>query len=171
MPANTYHFREQWTIPGFTPEQVYEVLANASIVQDWWSGVYLEATPLAPYARPCVGGKVRAKARGFLPYKLDFILEALRLEPGELVEVRATGDFDGIWRAELVRDEDGTRVELDWQVTVNMPLIRYLSPLLRPLFALNHLWTTPRGERGMLRYLRAKHHRLPVGAPQLAVAC
>ena len=41
MPANTYHFREQWTIPGSTQEQVYEVLANASIVQDGWPGVHL----------------------------------------------------------------------------------------------------------------------------------
>ncbi len=171
MPANTYHFREQWSIPGFSPKQVYEVLANATIVQDWWTGVYLEAIPLAPYARPCVGAMVRAKARGFLPYTLDFTLEALRLEPGALVEVRARGDFEGIWRAELVRDGDSTRVELDWRVTVQMPLIRYLSPLLKPIFALNHLWTTPRGERGMLRYLRAMHHRLPVAAPELALAC
>ena len=69
------------------------------------------------------------------------------------------------------RDGDSTRVELDWQVTVNMPLIRYLSPLLKPIFALNHLWTTPRGERGMLRYLRAKHHRIPAATPELALAC
>ena len=161
MPANNYHFREQWNIPGFSPRQVYEVLYNATILPEWWSGVYLEAEPLRAYTRPVVGAKARAKARGFLPYTLDFVLEAMTLVPGKLVEVRATGDFDGIWRAEIIRDGDGTRVEIEWTVTVNMPLIRYLSPILKPLFALNHYWTTPRGERGLIRYLTQKHRCLP----------
>jgi hypothetical protein len=172
MPANNYHFSEQWTIPGFTPEQVYEVLANAALVTDWWSGVYLEVEPLGRYTRPVVGGKVRTKARGWLPYTLDFVLEALVLEPGRVVEVKASGDFEGIWRAELVRDGDGTKVLLDWRVEVQMPLIRLLSPVLKPIFAWNHRWTTPRGEQGLCRYLRAKHGRLPAlaGAPAAASA-
>ena len=170
MPANNYHFSEQWTIPGFTPEQVYEVLANAALVTDWWSGVYLEVEPLGHYTRPVVGGKVRTKARGWLPYTLDFTLKATRLERDRVVEVRARGDFDGIWRATLIREAGGTRVELDWRVYVNKPLIRLLSPLLRPLFAWNHCWTTPRGERGMLAYLDRLHGRRPAATPMLAPA-
>lgn len=162
MAANDYHFHEHWNIPGYTPGQVYEVLANASILPRWWSGVYLEAEPFAAYEEPIVGAKVRARARGFLPYELDFVLEALRLEPGKLVEVRASGDFEGIWRAELSQDGRGTRAELDWRVTVEMPLIRYLSPIFKPLFAWNHCWTTPRGERGMQEYLAETYNRYPI---------
>ncbi len=171
MPANSYHFSEQWNIPGYTPAQVYQVLSNACLVPLWWSDVYLEAVPLDDYQAPIVGAKVRAKARGFLPYTLDFVLEALTLEPGRRVVVEARGDFDGIWSAELIADEHGTRVEIDWRVTVNMPLIRYLSPLLKPLFAMNHNWTTPRGERGMIDYLSQLHSRPAVEAPPLQIAC
>ncbi len=171
MPANTYRFQEQWNIPGYGPRQVYEVLYNASILPEWWTGVYLEAVPLAAYERPVVGAKVRARARGFLPYTLSFVLEALTLEQDEYLEVKASGDFDGIWSARLVRDGDGTRVEIEWRVTVHKPLIRILSPLLKPLFAWNHSWTTPRGERGLIRYLDRKHRRaLPAHSGVLALA-
>ena len=164
MAINTYHFQEQWSIPGYSPRQVYEVLYNATLLPEWWSGVYLEAVPLARYPRPMVGAKVRAKARGFLPYTLSFELEALTLEHGARVEVKASGDFDGIWRAELRRDGDGTRVVIDWQVTVDKPLIRYLSWLLKPVFAWNHCWTTPRGERGLIDYLDRMRGRVAVDA-------
>ena len=48
---------------------------------------------------------------------------------------------------------DGTRVDLVWQVIVERPILKLLSPLLRPAFAWNHRWTTPRGEAGLKRYL------------------
>ena len=157
MPANTYHFLEEWNFPGYTPEQVYAVLADATLLPQWWKGVYLDASPLGDETMPAVGRKARVKARGFLPYKLNFTLEALRLEPNKVVEVKAMGDFNGVWRATLTPQGDGTHVALDWRVTVEMPLIRYLSPLLKPLFAWNHYWTTPRGERGMREFLRQRY--------------
>ena len=170
MSANEYQFDEQWFIPGYGPRQVYEVLYNATILPEWWSGVYLEAIPLRAYERPIVGAKVRARARGFLPYTLSFELEALTLEHSRLVEVKATGDFNGIWRAELVRENGGTRVLISWRVTVHKPIIRYLSPLLKPLFAWNHCWTTPRGERGLLRYLDNLHQRPSLSTSRLSMA-
>lgn len=168
MLANYYHFEESWNFPGYSPDQVFEVLANATLLPEWWKGVYLEAELIEAYFEPTFGAKVRAKARGFLPYELEFELESLRLEPGRLVEAKATGDFDGIWRGKLIDNGQGTTVEIDWRVTVNMPLIRYLSPLFKRFFAWNHYWTTPRGEQGMMTYLAQKHGRslntLPLAA-------
>lgn len=170
MAANDYHFEEQWTIPGYSPEEVYEVLYDASILPQWWQGVYQQVVPFERYPRPLVGAKARVRARGFLPYTLGFVLEALRLERGRMVEVRASGDFDGIWRATLVPHGDGTRVEIDWRVTVHKPIIRMFSWLLKPLFAWNHRWTTPRGERGLIEYLERKHRCLPRPSPYLMPA-
>jgi hypothetical protein len=42
---------------------------------------------------------------------------------------------------------------LDWRPTVNSPLIRYLTPVLRPLFRSNHAWAMTRGERQIRDYL------------------
>lgn len=81
--------------------------------------------------------------------------------PDRLVGVRTSGDFDGRWRAELSPMGGGTRVNLTWEVTVERPILRLLAPLLRPVFAWNHRWTTPRGEAGLQAFLA---ERRAVGA-------
>jgi hypothetical protein len=160
MPAHVYRFQEHWTIPGFPPREVYEVVADGRLLTHWWKGVYLAAEPLdgagGGDAAPGVGSRVRVKARGALPYALYFVLETTDLDPGRLVEVRTRGDFEGVWRAAFAPASGGTRVDIEWTVTVQKPLVRLLSPLLRPLFAWNHRWTTPRGEAGLRAYLGAR---------------
>ena len=153
MPSNVYHFEEHWTIPGAAPDQVWRVIADATALPQWWRGVYLEAEPLGNYSEPQVGARFRVKARGFLPYKLRFILECTELETNRVVAVKALGDFEGLWRAVVLPHGNGSRVDTDWQVTVQKPLIRFFSPILKPLFAWNHRWTTPRGEAGLRSYI------------------
>ena len=72
------------------------------------------------------------------------------------MEVRIRGDLDGTWRAVLSADGPGTRVDIDEQVLAEKPLIRLLSPVLKPVFAWNHYWTTPRGEAGLRAYLAGR---------------
>ena len=153
MPANTYVFREHWTVPA-SRDRVYDVLSDGKLLPDWWKGVYLEATPLnGPDVR--VGARLDAVLRGALPYRIRCVLESTELVEGEIVEVVARGDFEGRWRATLSDVDGGTRVDIDWRVTAEKPLIRYLSPLLKPLFAWNHNWAKERGEAGLTAYLAA----------------
>ena len=158
MPSNIYHFAEHWTIPDHSPEAVWRVIVDATLLPKWWRGVYLESIPIQPYSQPAVGARFRVKARGFLPYKLNFILECTELEQNRVVAVRSLGDFQGQWRAVVSPHEGGAHVDTTWQVTVLKPIVRWLSPLLRPLFAWNHRWTTPRGEAGLRAYL-AEHRQ------------
>lgn len=153
MASNVFRFDERWDIPEASPAEVWDVLARGELLPQWWRGVYLEAEKLDPGAEPRVGARVRARARGFLPYRLNFIIEAVELVPGKLVAVKTTGDFDGRWRAALSPQGSGTRVDLVWEVTVERPILRRLAPLLRPAFAWNHRWTTPRGEAGLRAFL------------------
>jgi hypothetical protein len=155
MPSNVFRFEERWDLPGARVGQVYDVLSRGELLPQWWKGVYLEAEKLTPGGAPKVGDRIRAKARGFLPYELNFIVEAVTLEPDRKVAVRTLGDFDGLWSAELTQMETGVRVDLVWEVTVLRPVLRVLAPLLRPAFAWNHRWTTPRGENGLREYLAA----------------
>lgn len=154
MPSNAYTFVEHWTIPDFSPQEVYEVLADARLLPAWWKGVYLSTVPLdGPWTGPRVGQRFRAAARGFLPYRLHFVLESTALEPGRVVAVGIQGDLNGTWRATLSAHDGGTRVDIEEQVIAAKPLIRVFSPVLKPLFAWNHYWTTPRGEAGLKAYL------------------
>ena len=56
MPVNSYRFDERWTIPGFSPQRVYDVLADPKLLPKWWTGVYLEAIPEDPVAARVVEG-------------------------------------------------------------------------------------------------------------------
>lgn len=157
MPSNVYRFVERWTIPDFSPQQVYEVISDARLLPEWWAGVYLAVEPFdGDWTPPRVGGRVRAVARGFLPYRLHFVLESTVLEPAKTVQVGVRGDLDGTWRAALSADGGGTRVDIVEEVIAEKPLLRLLSPLLKPLFAWNHYWTAPRGEAGLRAYLSAR---------------
>src|SRR5271165_6255262 len=146
MPANVFRFEESWEIPNATVEEVYQVLARGELLARWWKGVYLEAHKLSDNPEPKVGDRLRVRARGFLPYELNFIVEAVELTPGK-VAVKTIGDFEGLWSATLSPRGSGVHVDLVWQVTVVRPILKFLAPLLRPAFAWNHRWTTPRGEQ------------------------
>ncbi len=158
MPVNAYRFDERWTIPGFSPQQVYDVLADAKLLPEWWTGVYLEATPEDAGASPRVGARARVTARGFLPYRIRMTLEATVLDPAKVVGVRTFGDLEGTWRATLSADgAGGTYVNIIEEVVAQKPVIRLLSPFLKPLFAWNHYWTSPRGQSGLRAYLAKQH--------------
>ena len=155
MSSNVFRFEERWELPGVRVGAVYDVLSRGELLPQWWKGVYLEAEKLSPGDEPKVGDRVRVRARGFLPYELNFIVEAVELEPDRRVVVKTIGDFDGLWSATLMQTETGVGVDLVWEVTVLRPILRLLAPLLRPAFAWNHRWTTPRGEKGLREYLAA----------------
>lgn len=156
MASNVFRFDENWDIPEATPQEVWDVLSDAELLPLWWGDVYKEVVPLDSKGKGVVGSRARARARGALPYELNFNIEAVEMDPGKLVAVKTIGDFDGLWRAELSPSGSGTHVKLTWQVTVLRPILKFLAPLLRPAFAWNHRWTTPRGEAGLRRYLAQK---------------
>jgi hypothetical protein len=158
MAPNVFRFEEFWEIPSANVAEVYDVLARGELLPLWWKGVYLEAEKLTPGDTPTVGDKLRVRARGFLPYHLNFIVEAAELVPNRRVVVRTQGDFDGRWSATLSPTPSGVCVDLVWEVTVLRPILRLLAPLLRLAFAWNHRWTTPRGEKGLREFLAARRN-------------
>ncbi len=171
MSAHVFTFDESWDIPDATVADVYDVLARGELLPLWWKGVYLEAERLTPEQTPRIGARLRAKVRGFLPFTLSFIIEATELDPPRRVAVRTGGDLDGAWSATLSQRGDDVHVALLFEVKIDRPGMRFLAPILWPLFALNHYWTTPRGEKGLQEYLEARrsdrspslNHRFDIG--------
>jgi hypothetical protein len=82
-----------------------------------------------------------------------FVLELSRWSPPNLVEFRTYGDLEGVWTGVVSAQGDDTRVDVEWKVIANKPIVRLLSPLLRPLFEMNHNWTNARAEIGMRNFL------------------
>ncbi len=149
MPANQYHFEDHWHVP-FPIGDVFDVLAEPEKFPDWWQGVYLRTMPIA-------GNRIDALARGWLPYKLRFVIETVRREKPALIEFKATGDFrtdSSKWI--LMPEGSGTHVVLDWNPIVDKAVIRMFSPVLKPLFEWNHHWTMRRGEKQIAEYMRGR---------------
>lgn len=159
MSANAFRFQESWEIPNASVDEVYEVLSRGELLPLWWKGVYLKAERLDGPGTPKIGERIRAKARGFLPYRLCFVIEAVELDRPYRVAVKTSGDFDGRWTAILSSSHNGVHVDLIWEVNVLRPDLKLLAPLLRPAFAWNHRWTTLRGERGLREYLAAARRK------------
>jgi hypothetical protein len=67
----------------------------------------------------------------------------------------ATGDLIGTGRWIFTQDGPEVVITYDWRVSTSKPLLRWLTWLLRPVFAANHRWAMARGEES----LRLELHR------------
>jgi hypothetical protein len=54
--------------------------------------------------------------------------------------------------ADRVRERGVVHVHFDWRVNADRPLLRYLTPVLRPLFRWNHDWAIARATEGLEPY-------------------
>jgi hypothetical protein len=105
--------------------------------------------------------RVRLQTKGWLPYTLLWDLEVVESRYPERFVIEVTGDFvgRGIWTLE----QDGGEVvaTYDWHVTAEKPLLRALSPLMRPLLEANHRWAMAQGEESLRLELQRRRAASP----------
>jgi hypothetical protein len=132
-------------------------LADASTYPTWWKPVYIEVEADGP---PEVGRKSKQHFRGILPYTLKMTSEIVRYEAPHEFEVSAVGDLTGHGTWTLSPTGDGkVHIRFDWRVTADRPLLRYLTPVLRPVFRQNHNWSVRRAIDGLEPYARSRPSR------------
>jgi len=148
--AREYVFIDEWDV--VAPQgAVFEALADARTYPDWWRPVYLTVSTDGP---PAVGRVSQQEFKGRLPYHLKTRSEIVRLEPPREFEVNVVGDLSGrgVWT--LTPNERGVHIRFDWRVLADRPLLRYLTPVLRPLFRWNHDWSIQRAIEGLEPFAR-----------------
>lgn len=148
--APAYRFLDRWLIAA-PIDRVYEVIGDPLGYERWWTEFVIRATGDPGEPRPGKRNELLVKA--YLPYKVEFGLEVLEAERPRRVFSRLSKDFDGTGEWTLRETAEGTEATLDWRPSVNHPLIKYLTPVLRPLFRSNHTWAMRRGERQLRDYL------------------
>ena len=145
---------------------------TCSRYERWWTDFVIRATGDSPPPEPGKSNELLVKA--YLPYKVNFVLTVVEAERPRRILSRISKDFDGTGEWTLEEQDGVTVATLDWRPTVNQPFIRYLSPLLRPLFRSNHKWAMRRGERQIREYLACVssapasgtgRRRIPTGTP------
>jgi uncharacterized protein YndB with AHSA1/START domain len=150
--AREYVFVDEWDVEAPT-EAVFTAIADARTYPEWWKPVYLEAETDGP---PEVGRASRQYFKGRLPYRLRTTSEIVRLEAPRLVEADVRGDLSGRGLWTLTPAGTRTHVRFDWRVYADRPLLRRLTPLLRPLFRWNHNWAIARAIEGLEPYARQR---------------
>jgi uncharacterized protein YndB with AHSA1/START domain len=148
--AGEYVFVDEWDVAA-PIEQVFDALADARTYPEWWKPVYIEAHADGP---PEVGRVSTQYFQGRLPYKLRTTSTLVRLDRPRQVEAEVTGDLRGRGLWTLTQASDRVHVRFDWHVYADRPLLRHLTPVLRPLFRWNHNWAIKRAMEGLEPYAR-----------------
>jgi hypothetical protein len=149
MPANEYHFITHWYALNATCEEVQAILEDPADLPRWWPSVYLEVRVTAPGNERGVGREVTLYTRGWLPYTLRWSLRITENNRPRGFALEAWGDFvgRGVWILEQAGPD--VHVVYDWRIRADKPLLALLSPVLKPLFELNHRWAMARGEESL----------------------
>jgi uncharacterized protein YndB with AHSA1/START domain len=151
--AKEYVFIDEWNVDA-PQEAVFEALADSSTYPDWWKPVYIDVEADGP---PEVGRKSKQHFKGRLPYSLRTTSEIVRYEPPDEFEVSVVGDPTrrGVWT--FSKNADGTvHIRFDWRVIADRPLLRYLTPVLRPAFRWNHNYAIKQAMAGLEPYARSR---------------
>jgi hypothetical protein len=146
--ANEYRFLTHWRVPG-TPEQVNAILSDPCDLPRWWPQVYLSVHEVEP-------GVYELHTRGRLPYTLRWRFRRVESRAPLGFTIEAWGELTGrgVWT--LTPDGDVTDVTYDWRVRADKPWLRWLSFVMKPVFAANHRWAMERGEESLLAELQRK---------------
>jgi hypothetical protein len=155
---NDYHFISRWRVSS-TPAEVSKVLENTTDLVRWWPSVYLEVRELEAGDERGVGKLVSLHTKGWLPYTLRWKLRVTESRYPYGFSLEASGDFEGCGFWTFAPQGDEVNITYDWRIRADKPLLKLLSPLLKPLFAANHRWAMARGEESLkleLAHLRAR---------------
>jgi hypothetical protein len=137
-----YVFHSTWKVPARS-STVREVLLDYERYPLWWPQVKSVVSTTDGMLTVC---------RSWLPYDLTFLAVQYLLDDGTLA-AELHGDLQGTASLRLHDSGGGTRIEYDQEVSLEKPLLKRFSPLLRPAFRANHALMMRDGHRGLVKYL------------------
>lgn len=151
MPSTHFDLVSQWRIHA-PVDRVWSVLTDPASWPGWWPYVRAVRT-LRDGGADGVGAVRRIDWATRLPYDLSIEVESVEALRHERLRARSSGQLDGegLW---LLRPGPGfTDVTYVWRVTLRRPWMRWLAPLLAPVFRWNHTGVMRAGEIGLRRLL------------------
>jgi hypothetical protein len=163
--SNQYRFLTHWRLKAGV-EEVSEILDDPLGLARWWPAVYLEVRELEP-GDPVthVGRYIELYTKGWLPYTLRWRFRVTESRAPGGFSLVADGDFvgTGVWT--LKQDGEYADVTYDWRIGADKPLLKYGTPIFRPIFAANHRWAMARGLESLELELRRRRGEMGVPAP------
>jgi uncharacterized protein YndB with AHSA1/START domain len=153
-----YRFLTTWLLE-IERERVWDAIYDSERWPEWWKGV-LEAEELEEGDETGVGRYGRYIWKSKLPYKLEFFVRTTKVKKPHLLEGDAEGDLAGVGRWRLFEQDGATAVLYEWNVHTTRAWMNLLTPIARPIFAVNHDYVMRNGGVGIAELL---------GVPLLAI--
>jgi len=147
MPASVrdYRFLTCWRVRG-TPAEIAAILSKPTEFPRWWPQVYLSVREVKPEV-------YEMHTRGRLPYTLRWRFRRTETRGLDGFSIEAWGDLEGSGDWTFEPAGEWTNITYDWRVRAEKPLLRWLSFVMKPLFAWNHRWAMARGKESLVAEL------------------
>ena len=142
-----YRFVTAWDISA-PPTRVWEQIEHPRRWAEWWPGLE-EVRELEAGDENGRGALEEFMFKSFLPYTLSFRGVIAEVDPLRAIEIRTTGELEGVGRYELAASDVGSRATLSWTVRTNKLWMNLLAPLARPIFVWNHDRLMTAGAEGL----------------------
>jgi hypothetical protein len=153
-----YRFLTTWLLEA-EREPIWDAIYDSERWPEWWKGV-LEAEELEEGDETGVGRYGRYIWKSKLPYKLEFFVRTTKVKKPHLLEGDAKGELAGVGRWRLFEQDGATAVLYEWNVHTTRAWMNLLTPIARPIFAVNHDYVMRNGGVGIAELL---------GVPLLAI--
>ncbi len=152
LDTHEYHAVTRWRVEA-TRDEVAAISRRPEDLARWWPSAFLRSQSLNMAEEWSAGLEFACHVKGWLPYTLDFTGTVEEAVYGERFRVSVSGDFEGGMSCAIQEDGAYCRIEFDWRVRVNKPVVRRLSFVLKLLFYSNHLWVMTNGLKSINREL------------------
>jgi hypothetical protein len=146
-----YRFLTTWLLEA-EREPIWDAIYDSERWPEWWKGV-LEAEELEEGDETGVGRYGRYIWKSKLPYKLEFFVRTTKVKKPHLLEGDAKGELAGVGRWRLFEQDGATAVLYEWNVHTTRAWMNLLTPIARPIFAVNHDYVMRNGGVGIAELL------------------
>jgi uncharacterized protein YndB with AHSA1/START domain len=150
--AGQYVLIDEWNVDA-PQDQVFDVLVDPRTYPEWWTPTYVSGESDGP-PEPGTVSRVRFKSK--LPFVFQASSRLVRVNRPDEFEAEVEGDLRGVAIWTLTPLHGKVRVRFDFRVFADRPLIRYLSPVLRPLFRWNHTMAMRQARANLGPYVRRR---------------
>ena len=136
---NEYRAVTRWRVQA-APGELATIAQTPEDLMRWWPAAFLVSEMTKPGDGSGVGAEFECHTKGWLPHTFHFQGRVVEAVYGRKVRVVVWGDFEGSMECGVEQAGTSCRIQFDWRVRVEKPLIRRLSFLFKALFYCNHMW-------------------------------
>ena len=149
MTGTDDHILTRWELEA-SPQEVFDLIADAPSYSRWWPSVFLESRVLEPGDERRAGRLVEVRTATFLLASVRWRYRVTAAHaPGRLA-VETSGDLEGLGLWTFEARGRNTVVRFNWRGRVTRTPFRQLPTFLRPLTRACHRWAMERGFTSLL---------------------